>query len=84
MKNWKASGTSGIIVEFFKYSIADEGNDDAANPPSPLRQLLLSLLQLMFDNSHVAVALTTAELVTVPKKGDLSNRNNYRGISLSD
>ena len=82
MKNWKASGTSGIIVEFFKYSIAEEGNEDAANPPSPLRQVLLSLLQLMFDNSHLAVTLTAAELVTVPKKGDLSNRNNYRGISL--
>ena len=81
MTNWKSGGGSGIIMELFKYTIKDE-EDNEDSTPSPLRQILLGVLQAMLDTAHMAKNLCDAELVTIPKKGDLSLRDNYRGISL--
>lgn len=81
LANWKAPGLSGIIPEWFKYSIGQEESGEGVTP-SPLQQVVLTLLQLMFENEYLAKPLQAAVLVTVPKKGDLSDRNNHRGISL--
>jgi hypothetical protein len=78
MNNWKAAGASGNILELFKYALLGEEDDE----PSALRIVLLKLLNMMLKGGYIAEILQVSLLITVPKKGDLSDRNNHRGISL--
>ena len=64
----KACGEDGITPEFLKYA----GLDD----------LVLGFVNKAFSDSQIPERWATLVIVPVPKSGDLSNPNNYRGISL--
>ena len=64
----KASGEDGITPEFLKYG----GLDD----------IVLNFVNHAFTTGHIPERWAKLIIVAVPKSGDLSNPNNYRGISL--
>ena len=64
----KACGDDGITPEFLKYG----GLDD----------LVLGFVNQAFMAGHIPERWKTLIIVAVPKSGDLSDPNNYRGISL--
>ena len=68
----KAGGRSGILPEMIKVC-----SDD-------LLKYLLDLFTSVWDASCVPQEWRDASLVPVPKKGDLSLCDNWRGISLLD
>lgn len=84
LKNYKAPGMSGLPAEWFKL-LLDEPDDDGytpEDPPSPMAKVFFLLLSRMWSCSHVPKRWELAELVSIGKKGDLTQRTNYRGISL--
>ena len=68
MKNEKAPGTDSLPVEFWKIK--------------ELRQSLLDFCNTAY-NENRPTKLGRLKLVPVPKKGDLTKPDNYRGISLA-
>ena len=87
MKNNKAPGPDGIPVEFFKafFKPSNTSNNDqnsqVANDYSNGAKCLLLLFNKIWDGDFPD-DWNTASIVSIPKKGDLSDCNNYRGISL--
>jgi exonuclease III len=79
LKNGKASGVSGIPAEWFKLTLEDEPRED---PESAMGMVVFKLVKLMVENASIPEKLNRALLVTIPKKGDLTLMDNYRGISL--
>jgi len=90
MKNNKAPGPDGIPTEFFKAFFTNFSSDDdqtnnqssfsESNPPDSVLCLYL-LFNKIWDGDFPS-DWNTASIVSIPKKGDLSDCNNYRGISL--
>lgn len=72
LSNNKAPGESGILPEMVKF--AGQQFNDA----------LLNLIHKVWQNGSVPQAWRDAELVPIPKKGDLSRCDNWRGIALLD
>ncbi len=72
MKNGKAAGSSSIISEIMK-----AGGLVFANA-------LLTLLDSVWEEERVPQDWVDSILVPIPKKGDLSRCDNWRGISLLD
>ena len=68
LKNGKACGPDGIPLEVFKYCDLDDIMLEFAN----------NLL-----NGHKPAQWSKSDLKPLPKSGDLSSTENYRGISLS-
>ncbi len=76
MKKHKAPGEDGIPVEFLALS----GSHSEAEASS-MEVALLALVNSMFDTG-IPDAWQSSVVVSIPKKGDLSRMDNYRGISL--
>jgi len=78
MKRNKASGQDGIPVDLFVLGmdLDDQGSD--------MHGALLSMLQLMWTTTLVPDGWNTSTVVSIFKKGDISDPTNYRGISLQD
>ena len=74
LKNGKAGGSSGIRPEMVKVACQDPSFVDR----------LLDLVHTAWKEQSVPKDWTDAVLVPIPKKGDLSNCDNWRGISLLD
>ena len=74
LKNGKAGGLSGILPEMVKAACCGEDFLD----------LLLDLVQMVWKESEVPKDWSDALLVPIPKKGDLSKCDNWRGIALLD
>ena len=72
LANGKAAGSSGVVAEFIKYGAP------------ALRPRLINLLADIWASSCVPQDWRDAELVPIPKKGNLSSCDNWRGISLLD
>ena len=72
LRNGKAAGASGILPEMLKAS------------GEPLNIRLVSLFLDVWCTSSAPKEWVDATLVPVPKKGDLSKCDNWRGISLLD
>ena len=86
-KTNKAAGSDEIPMEFFKAALFKPEDLDPlleATYISPLGEVLLSLLNGMFDHGVIPDRWTEAMVVSIPKKGDLTLCDNYRGISLMD
>ena len=74
LKNGKAGGESGILPEMVK----------AGCQRDEFRALLLDLVHTVWREKRVPQEWANSVLVPVPKKGDLSSCDNWRGISLLD
>ena len=72
LSNNKAPGESGIVAEMVRHA----GPEFSAS--------LLSLLLEVWREGCVPQAWRDAELVPIPKKGDLLSCDNWRGIALLD
>ena len=69
----KAAGESGILPEFVKVC----SNVFVDN-------LFVELLVAVWDSEVVPVDLLNAQLVPIPKKGNLAECDNWRGITVLD
>lgn len=74
MKNGKAAGQSGILPEMIKAAICTDDFTD----------ILLDLVQSVWKEGKVPKDWVDAVLIPIPKKGDLKNCDNWRGIALLD
>ena len=74
MWNGKASENSSILPEMLKVACSD---DDFLN-------LLLDLVHTVWKEWRVPQEWTDAVIVPIPKKGDLTKCDNWRGIALLD
>jgi len=88
MKNNKASGPDGIPIEFFffkaffsKSDLSNNQDDSSDDHYSKCAKCLLSLFNKIWDGDFPE-EWNSASIISIPKKGDLSDCNNYRGISL--
>jgi exonuclease III len=86
MKSHKAPGPNGITAEWFKLMIdpVREGEPSSTAPSAPMQIVFLKIINMMWQLAYIPEKWTTAELVSIPKKGDLTVRDNYRGIALID
>ncbi|OIR56681.1 MAG: uncharacterized protein A8A55_2571 [Amphiamblys sp. WSBS2006] len=72
LENWKAAGPDGIPPEFYK----------TAAPGTHLFNAVLKLFREIWATGQIPREWEIAEVVPIPKKGDVKNPENYRGISL--
>ena len=77
MGNGKGLGIDGIPGEVYKTIIRCKWPRDGKG----LAFILLRVLNAIL-NGNIREDLMTSTIVSVPKKGDLRDMNNYRGISL--
>ena len=84
LKGGTAPGEDGITPEVYRACIpvVAAGAAPPATPTSPMAKLLFRLIQAVFNAGHIPPAWRIAQIVSIPKKGDLTQRDNYRGISL--
>jgi exonuclease III len=83
-KAGKSPGRSGIPVEVWKMC---SGEKETTEPPNYMALALLRLVNRMFccqDLTKLPDVALEKWFVAIPKKGDLSQRDNYRGIVLMD
>ena len=72
LKNGKAGGSSGILPEMVKAGCCRE----------EFRSFLLDLVHAVWEQRQVPRDWSDAILIPIPKRGDLSQCDNWRGISL--
>jgi len=84
LRNGKAPGVDGIPGELLKAAVQepDDPAYDGVVPSSPMGVVLLKLVNRVFLSGQIPDRWRTALVVSVPKKGDLTMIDNYRGISL--
>ncbi len=78
MKNNKAPGPDGIPIEFYKAIFSDMENESNITNAQHCLEIIFNKI---WDGSFPR-NWNSAAIVSIPKKGDLSDCNNYRGISL--
>ena len=89
-KNHKAPGPDGIPMDFIKAALVEkklvEEAIDSENtnevPGTPMTDCIVMLVNEAFSTGTIADQWMNSALVPIPKKGDLADPNNYRGISL--
>jgi len=86
MKNNKTPGPDGIPIEFFKAffiksDLSDNQNDSSVDDDPDCAKCLLLLFNKIWDGDFPE-EWNSASIISIPKKGDFSDCNNYRGISL--
>ena len=74
LKSGKAAGNSNILPEMIKTACDNE----------EFRALLLDLIHTVWEERKVPREWADAILVPIPKKGNLRNCDNWRGIALLD
>ena len=72
LKNGKAGGSSNILPDMVKAACEEES----------FRDLLLDLVHTVLEERQVPREWADATLIPIPKKGDLSLCDNWRGIAL--
>jgi len=71
----------GLPPEWFKAIVIDPLTTDNISG-NPMGQVFLKTIQGIWDRASIPDEWNKAILVSVPKKGDLTYPDNYRGISL--
>ena len=83
LKRHKASGLDGTPIGFYK--LLGMWYDSEKNPmPSRAILGLTNVLQAIFTEAHIPESQVIALVVSIFKKGDPCERDNFRGISLMD
>ena len=70
IRNNKSAGSDGIVSELIKYG------------GKPLCEMLLAVLNLVWDNEYAPSYWREGLIVSLFKKGDREDPDNYRGITL--
>lgn len=89
-RSGRAVGAIPLPVEILKACVAPvvEGEDadqESGAPPNFMASCLLHLVNHIFKHGEIPEAMLEKWFVAIPKKnGDLTDRNNYRGIVLMD
>lgn len=82
-KNFKAPGLSGLTWEWLKSAQGgSEGSDE--EELLPMQEVILRLVNSIFTWGKIPASWQTSAIVSVPKKGDLTCCDNYRGIALME
>ncbi len=81
IKSGKAPGDDGLPPEWFKVMVEDS-QDLQDEPRSPMGRVFLRVIRSVWERASVPDCWSQAVLVSIPKKGDPTNTDNYRGISL--
>lgn len=76
LKNYKAPGQDLIPAEVYKLAIVGEDEEH------PMMDCLYELINRMFEEGDIPEMWASSEVVSIPKKGDLTDMGNWRGISL--
>ena len=84
MKTGKAPGEDGVPLEILRCALNSVDEEDDDEPQSPMGKALLKLINQMWVEGRVPEVWQSAVVVSIPKKGDMADMNNYRGISLID
>ncbi|OUM56607.1 hypothetical protein PIROE2DRAFT_25324, partial [Piromyces sp. E2] len=74
--NYKASGPDDIPIEFYKALLSDNDSDSNSG-----LEFLYKLYNQIWDGDFPE-SWNNDSIVSIPKKGDLTDCDNYRGISL--
>lgn len=82
IKNGKAAGISGMPAEWLKLAIEEEPMGEI--PATPMGKIILSICKRMIEKGVVPGSINRAVVVNIPKKGDPTVMDNYRGISLME
>jgi hypothetical protein len=80
--NYKSPGIDGITNEFLKVSLFEQDKDNPNKIPNKFAEKLFKIIKYSWDNSICFDTWNKTVVVPVPKKGNLENIDNYRGISL--
>jgi len=81
LKHHKAPGEDNITAEWMKKLLPIDSENDG-DYPSKMAQVVWRLLNTIWREGHVPSCWRRTSLVTMLKKGDPLEMNNYRGISL--
>lgn len=79
MRNGKAPGVDGLPPEFYKLLLNEQDKDF---PSSGMARALYKLWSGLWQAEYIPQAWRSAIIVNVPKPGDATVTDNYRGISL--
>ncbi|MCO5547140.1 hypothetical protein L7F22_000582 [Adiantum nelumboides] len=83
LKRHKAAGGDGLPPEFFKLLVKDKGErNNPSKPRSEMGKAYLHMVEMIYDTGDILAGASDAVIVSIPKKGDLPNTDNYRGIAL--
>ena len=84
LKLHKAPGEDNITAEWMKKMLPyfNSGDDDVTDFPSKMAQVVWKLLNAIWKSGHIPSCWRRTSLVTILKKGDPLEMDNYRGISL--
>jgi hypothetical protein len=77
LQNGKATGDDSIPGEFYKAMLGE----DTGIPTSSASKTLFRIIEQVWLQG-VPEVWQRASIISIPKKGDLTDTNNYRGISL--
>jgi len=78
MKNNKAPGPDGLPIEFYKAFFSYPELEEKYPAPAKCLKIIFNKIW----NGSFPSIWNSASIVSIPKKGDLSDCNNYCGISL--
>ncbi|OLY77718.1 Transposon TX1 uncharacterized 149 kDa protein, partial [Smittium mucronatum] len=74
--NNKAPDTDGIPSEVWKLVVTEK------IPESKMAKIIFKIINIMYESGEIPTNMDTVIVVLVPKKGDMKDPDNYRGISL--
>jgi exonuclease III len=80
----KAPGESGIPTEWLRLAEEEKDQRSAEIPSSKMGQVILKAVQDMFEHGIIPENQREALMVPIPKKGDPTMTDNYRGICLME
>ena len=82
LSSGKCPGKDGIAPEILKLIIGEEGSENNSLPQSNFGKALWNVMGRVWISGKIPMDWCCSLVVPIPKKGDLHNMNNFRGISL--
>jgi hypothetical protein len=79
LRDHKCPGEDGIVGEWMKAMLHGESGDDT---PSVMAQVVLRLFNTVWRSNYIPKCWREAVVISLHKKGDPMDMDNYRGISL--